>query len=190
MPLTRHSVLLAGLTIGLLPPSARSQGMDVPATIQIPILLKVLTYDRQLRLRAPETVVLAVAFQSGNRTSSLARDEVMKALAVAREQLKELPFRVITIDLDKESLPEFLAMMGVNVLYVAPLRGVDIRKLASTTRAARVTSITGVARYVELGLGAGLADQGGRPKILINLDACRLEGADFAAELLKLARIY
>jgi hypothetical protein len=39
-------------------------------------------------------------------------------------------------------------------------------------------------------LGAGLGEQGGRPKILINREACRLEGADFAAELLKLARIY
>ena len=49
--------------------------------------------------------------------------------------------------------------------------------------------MTGVARYLDDGIGLGVGLRGGRLRILVNLDACRFEGADLSAEVLKLAEL-
>ena len=43
--------------------------------------------------------------------------------------------------------------------------------------------------YVEAGLSVGLDIERDRPQIVVNLEASRAEGADFGAQLLKLARV-
>jgi hypothetical protein len=52
-----------------------------------------------------------------------------------------------------------------------------------------VVTLASVPAYVGAGLAIGVALRDGRPHILINLAASRLEGADLASELLKLATI-
>ena len=76
-----------------------------------------------------------------------------------------------------------------SLLYVAPLRSKDLSEIAASARAAKVTTVTGVPDYLQSGLAVSVRRQGGRPKLLVNLRAARLEGADFKAELLKLAEI-
>ncbi len=168
---------------------AGAQEMDVPVAIQMSVLLKVISFDRQLPLRAPKEVVLGIAFQSGNRASVIARDEVRQAIAAACDGVNGVPIRVEAIDLDGEPVAAALKRRALTHLYVTPLRAADIRALAAATRAARVTTLTGVPSYVARGLAIGVVLRGERPHILVNLDASRLEGADLAAELLKLATI-
>ena len=161
----------------------------MPVGIQVSVFLKVISFDRQLHLRAPTEVVLAIAFQSGNRASVIARDEARQAIAAARDGVDGLPIRVETIDLDGERLADALARHGLTHLYVTPLRATDIGAIAAATRAAQVTTLTGVPRYVSRGLAIGVELRDERPRILVNLNASRLEGANLSAELLKLATI-
>jgi hypothetical protein len=65
----------------------------------------------------------------------------------------------------------------------------DIAIVADAARAARVTTFTGTPRYLSEGLAVSVRYQGERPKLLINVDAARLEGAEFSAELLQLAQV-
>lgn len=157
--------------------------MDVPVELQVPLFLKVLTFDRRMTARAPDTVVVAVVFQKGNRVSVTAKDEVLRAL----RGIASATIRPMLIDLDEQVLGVALDSASASLVYVTPLRAVDLANVAAATRSARVTSVTGVPRYVEGGLAVGVRLQGERPKLLINLRAARAEGADFSAELLKLA---
>jgi hypothetical protein len=166
---------------------AAAQEMEVPVAIQIPLFLKVLAFDRQLHARAGAEVVLGVVFQSGNRASVNARDEVMRAISSVRDSVDGLPVRAVAIDLDKEPLAGALTRNRVTVMYVAPLRAIDIAAVAAEARTAHVTTMTGVPDYVGRGLAVSVRLQGDRPKLLVNLNASRLEGADLSAELLKLA---
>jgi hypothetical protein len=77
----------------------------------------------------------------------------------------------------------------VRVLYVSPLRAVHLEDVALVSRAAQITTVTGVPRYVETGLAIGVDLKGERPQIVVNLAASRAEGADLTAHLLKLARV-
>ena len=170
------------------PERVSAQAMDVPVTTQLSLFLKVMTFDRNLEKRAGEKLVLAVAFQSDNRTSSRARTDVVAALS-GITRVGTLDFEVIGIDLDRQDLGTELRDHKVAFLYVTPLRAMDLDELIHAARAAGVSTITGVPGYVEEGLSVGVRLQADRPRLMINLEASKLEGADYKAELLKLAQL-
>jgi YfiR/HmsC-like len=176
-----------GVLYAFKPAVAEAQDMDVPVHIQIALFLKVLTFDRNLVVSPASEIVVGVVFQSGYRSSVNAKNVAMTALQVTGNPRK---IRAIAIDLDRESLLTALSRHRPSVLYVAPLRAVEIGDLATTARNANVTTLTGVAQYISLGLAVSVRLQGERPKLVINAEAAKLEGADFSAELLKLAQIW
>jgi hypothetical protein len=164
--------------------------MSVPIEVQLPLLLKILTFDRTLAASAQDSLVVGVVFQSHYRTSAGVADEVCRILAAGRNPNAARVLRVVTIDLDESgALDATLLREGVQVLYVTPLRAVATSAVAAATRERQVISLTGVIRYVEEGLAVGLDANGERPQIVINLAASKAEGAAFAGQLLKLARL-
>jgi hypothetical protein len=180
--------LLGGMVL-LAPCGVSAQEMEVPVAVQIPLFLKVISFDRQLRARGEGEFVLAVAYQNGNRASADARDEVIRVLKAEHPAVRGLPVRVVTIDLDRESLADCLKADQASLLYMTPLRAIDVGALVAIASAADVTTATGVTQYVSLGVAIGVRLQRDRPKILINLQGARSQGADFTAELLKLAEV-
>ncbi|MGV3710865.1 MAG: YfiR/HmsC family protein [Gemmatimonas sp.] len=163
---------------------AFAQEMEIPVSLQIPLFLKVISFDRQ-RVQDDPTLVVGVAFQSGFRLSSVTRDDAERAFRGAGDRR----VKVVPIDLDVTKLGEALAQHQVSVLYVAPLRAYNVRSIAEAASAAHATTITGVSQYVTQGLSVSARLQSERPKLLINLSAARKGGANFAAELLKLAEV-
>lgn len=170
-------------------PGSGAQDVDVPMDVQLPILLKVLSFDRKLGTRAPTEVVVGIAFQGGNRASVLAKDDAVRALRAQAPPGTATELRVVPVDLDDTSLARAHAQQPLTHLYVTPLRATDIGAVATWARGAGVTTMTGVTRYVTDGLALGVGLRGGRPRILVNVEASRLEGADLSAELLKLAEV-
>jgi hypothetical protein len=166
-----------------------AQEMDVPVDVQLPILLKVLTFDRKLATRAPREAVVAVAFQGGNRASVVAKDAALRILRATPQLTEGVALRVVTVDLDDTTLDAAHAAGPITHLYLTPLRATDVREIATWARKAGITTMSGVTRHVESGLALGVGMRGGRPRILVNVEASRLEGAELSAELLKLAEI-
>lgn len=184
LPLGWLALAVLGLGLGAVVSPVMAQDVPVPAGVQVPLLLKILTFDRHLAA-APEPLVVAVVFQRRNRASAAIGDEVRVLLAASAR-----PIRVVVIDLDEtRDLRGTLLRDSVRVVYVAPLQAVSVSTVAEATRGEGVVSVTGVPRYVEQGLAVGLDMSDSRPRIVINLAASRAEGAEFSAELLKLARL-
>lgn len=165
--------------------------MPVPVDVQVPVLLKVLTFERHIADARGENLVMGVLFQSGYRSSSTAKDQVVDALSRAGSTgPANRKLNVVAIDADqKENLGEVLTRLGVKVLYVTPLRAFDLPSLVAATRRSRTLTLTGVPEYVEGGLSIGLDLRQDRPRILVNLQAARAEGAVLAAPLLGLATV-
>ena len=69
------------------------------------------------------------------------------------------------------------------------LRAFDLAAITDWARKSRIVTLTGIPAFVDRGVSVGIDLQGGKPRILINLQAARAEGADFDSGLLKLARI-
>lgn len=168
-----------------------AQQMPVPVDVQVPVLLKVLTFDRHIADARGEDLVVGVLYQSGYRLSGTVRDRVVEALSrTGGDGPGNRVLSVVSLDADRqENLEEALKRLGVDVLYVAPLRAFDLASLVRTTRRTRTLTLTGVPEYVEAGLSIGLELRQDRPRILVNLRAARAEGADLSAPLLGLATV-
>jgi YfiR/HmsC-like len=197
MDLRSVAASAAGLLLALLvrnAPVASAQEVAVPVAVQVPILVKVLSFDRRLPERAADRLVIGVLFQSGYRTSANVAEEVCRQVQElppgAFGALDGRPIACLGIDLDATAaLDSALRKSQVHVLYVSPLRATPLRDVIAASRAVRVTTLTGVPRYVESGLAIGVDMKGDRPEIVVNLAASRAEGADLTAHLLKLARV-
>jgi hypothetical protein len=182
-------VALVALSCGAV--TSRAQEIAVPVEVQVPLMVKILGFDRNLLTESDGEVVLGVLYQGKYRTSANVAHEVREAVKrLPKEAVAGRSIRTVAIDLDETpSLEAVLTKHRISVLYVAPLRAADLRELAETCRINNVTTVTGVPMYVETGLAIGIGVKAQRPEIVINLGASRAEGADLNAQLLKLARI-
>jgi len=167
-----------------------AQEMEVPIEVQFPLLLKVLAFDRSLKTRVGEEIVIGIVYQEKFRASLNVKDEV-EALAgmISPRTIQDVPFRTVAIDLASPRFRDILADQGVDILYVAPLRAVGVEEIAAISRERRLTTLSGVPDYVEKSLAVGVGIKGEKPMILINLPAARAEGANFSSQLLKLAKV-
>jgi hypothetical protein len=169
-----------------------AQDMGVPVDVQIPLLYKILTFDRKLGERAAgDDIVIAIIYQEAFRASVTARNQVTEtARRIGESSILGHPVHWVSLDLGEVTdLAAAFARHRVDVIYVAPLRGVGLEQITSAARGARVTSFTGVPDFVDRGVAVGIGLHRDRAQILINLRAARAEGAEFGSPLLNLARV-
>lgn len=186
---TRYLWVLLGMLV-CVPRAGGAQSMDLPVEVQVPIFLKLLTFDRNLETTAGTELVIAVLYQGGNRESQQVSHQVETELRKASKLFEGLSTRVLLIDLEGvDDLGARLRQDSVQAMYVGPLRAVDLRPLLKASRAAQVRSFSGVGRFVNQGVAMGALLRGNLPEIVINLPAARQEGADYPAQVLKLARV-
>jgi hypothetical protein len=189
---TRLLGLLGPLALLAAPaPPARGEEMAVPLELQLPLLLKVLTYDLKLEARAGAELNIGVVYDSSDPGSVRARDEVTALLgAFSTKTVKGLPIRFVTLDAAEGADLEGAARAGkVALLYLAPGVAPRLASLTRISQANRMTTATGVPAYVEQGVAVGIGVRQDRPQILINLRASRSEGSAFDASLLRIARV-
>ena len=173
------------LCIGM---QAHVQQMPLPVKDQMPLFLKILSYDKNLPQRGDE-IVIGVLYQQRYRHSLLAKDELVAVM----KQFKAVsgrPVRLVPLAIDEEtSLAAVLDDPRINVFYVSPLRAFDIEAITEVSRDREIVTLTGIPSYLDAGLSVSLDVKGGKPQILINLPASEAEGADFHSQLLKVAKV-
>jgi len=175
--------MAAGITSG--------QEMPVPVQVQVPLFAKVLSFDRNLEERAGPELVIGVLYQGRYRQSLLAKETI--AAALREDDVKtilHMNVRVVEINIEgDQNLRSTIAAAGVRLLYLTPLRAVDIEAICTISREMKITSFTGVPDYVDEGVALGIGVSDERPQIVINLPAALDEGADFSSQLLRVAKV-
>ena len=189
MPHPRLLLIAAALVLAASTTAAQEKA--APATVQYALFMKILTLDRELAARVGEELVIGVVYQPQVRESWIVRDDFIGVMATSPVQsVRGIPVRCVPIALESlDELGRHIERHGLDALYVSPLRAVEIEQLASLARRSHVSTLASVPAYVENGLAVGVGLRGKKPEILINLEAARAEGADFNAQLLRLARI-
>jgi hypothetical protein len=182
---------LALLGLGLAAGSARAESMAVPAELQVKLIFKVLTYDRQLEARSGGDLVVGIVHDPRDRDASLAADQVASNLYKFRDKtVKSLPIRYFLIEYTgPRDLEGFVRQKGVNLLYLTPGSAKFVCEVVRISRAQRVTTVTGVPEYVRQGVSVGIGSRQDRPQLLVNLPGSRAEGSEFDASFLRLATV-
>jgi hypothetical protein len=172
-------------------PTAAVAQASLPASEQVPLLLKVLTYDRQFGAKGGDKLVVGIVFLAEDAESLNAANEIIRTLRRFRgKTVKGLPIDYVTMPyVSQQRLEEQINESNVNVMYLAPGSDSFLPTVLRVSKAKRVTTTTGVPDYVHDGVAVGIGVRRGRPQILINLEGSKAEGSDFDASLLRIATV-
>lgn len=187
---TPHNIAATIFIFFILTHNNFSQTPEIPVRIQFEIFFKILSFDKNLKQRGAEGLKMLIVYQKKYRSSLAVFHEVDDLLQ--EQQIKDvnkIPITFSFVDIDESSISTAINKEGSNLIYVCPLRGIDIRDLVLLTREKNVLSFTGVADYVYDGVSVGMELKNQKPLILINLDASKEEDADFSSQLLKISKI-
>jgi len=169
-----------------------AQEMPRPIEEQAPLILKILTYDRNLDRNSEEVLTIGIVHDPTNPDSATAMQELSDFLFANKgKKVKQKPFRYFQIEYaGSESLRAFSEERGIGVYYITPgFSSATLSQIIGVSRSPSITSMTGVPDYVQAGVAVGIGERRGRPQILINLPASREEGSEFDASLLRISTV-
>jgi hypothetical protein len=185
------SALVAGLALLATTGVCAAQEIALPVAVHVPILLKILTFDRHLPARLQTELVIGIVYQRGFHASAAVAEATATLLAQLPDSFfNGFPIRAVPIALDDTpDLAAALTQDHVNALYIAPVSPANLDRVIRASKVAQISTLTGVPEYVEEGLAIGIDNVGDRPSIVVNVVESRKEGADLSAQVLKLARV-
>jgi hypothetical protein len=163
-----------------------ADSMPVPAKIQAAIFLKVICYDKNMKNKSGNNIKIGV-FYSNSPNSIKARDDFEASVnSVSGKKVGDFNFSAVGIEISQINS---IKSKGIKVLYITPENKTNLETIKKIARENGLMTITGVPEYVESGISVGLEAKGDSSRIIINLNSAKLEGIEFSAQLLKLARI-
>ena len=188
-PCTRIALLLT-IAAALARP-AGAQGMAVEAGLQIPILMKVLAYDRQFDVRAAGTLTIGILYAPSDSASSKATGQISDTLyGFAGKTVRKVPIKYFQVEYTSAAeLEAFVKAKGINAFYVAPGLDKALPAILRLAQARGITTLTGVPDYVKRGVAVGVGMGADKPQIIINLASAKSEGSEFDANLLRIATV-
>lgn len=171
--------------------SAHAEDMDLALDLQLPILLKVLTYDQNVEQRSPGGLTLVVVFSSKSAASMKVKDSFMPTVARLRlSAIDEKPVAWTFVDASQPGeLAKMLRSERFAALYLTPGTSDFIPEVTRACQESQVTTLSGVSAYAEKGVSVAVAQDNGKPRIVVNLPSAKAEGSNFASSLLGLARV-
>jgi hypothetical protein len=164
-------------------PMRIAHATDLPPQQQALLVLRILSYDRNLKARAETEVAIAVV------SGSLPCEEIVVALESASKQrsVAGLPVRVVPMAWPKDGNLK-LDKRPAAAYICGGLSG-QVDKISALTRQRDILSIAGTEADVKSGLGIGFALRNDRAAVVVNLNAVKEEGAELDSALLSLAEI-
>jgi hypothetical protein len=168
-----------------------SEIMPVPAELQVPLILKILTYDRNFQSKAQTELRVGIVFMSGNPASLKAKNDIVEVFrGFSDKTVRKLAIRHSAVEYVSDSQVEEAARSNqFNIFYVAPGNAGNLETLLRISQARQIITTTGVPAYVDKGIAVGVGVEQDKPHILINLASSKAEGSEFDASLLRIARV-
>jgi YfiR/HmsC-like len=172
-------------------PVRAAEEMSLAPNLQIPILLKILTYDRHFLSRYGTEFTFGVLYAPADPESVKAANAVADYMYQARgKTVKGLPLSYYLLEYTTpEGLERSIATRGIDVLYVAPGNAKNLAAITKVSQDRGITTTTGIPDYVRSGVAVGVAQSQGHLQYLVNLTSARAEGAEFDASLLRISTI-
>lgn len=165
--------------------------MPVPVELQVALILKILTYDRNLESRAPTELNIGIVYSAADPASVRARDDVAEVLQRFSDRtVKKVRIRFTSVEYQSVSQLESAAKAAqISVFYITPGNTRNLEALARVSQANQILTTTGVPEYVERGIAVGIGVKQDKPEIIINLRSSKSEGCEFDASLLRIVRV-
>ncbi len=157
---------------------------------QAAIVVRALSYDKNLAERAGDSVVVLVLSKHGDAASeALAKTWVSALKPIEGVSVLGRAFKVLSAPWDEAAVKAAVERSGVDVLLACDGLSDEAQAIRALSRERKLLTVGTSRASIEQGMSLGVVAEGERNVILVNLSASRLEGAAFGSDLLKLAKI-
>lgn len=181
-----HMGLILLLQLNL---SISAQDIKVPLEIQFALLPKVIMLEKNLSVQ-DEKIKIAILFDSTIRSSIKVKERIFSFVDNHSYKNDNSNFVYIPLDLANEvALSNLLIEHQLNAVYLTPLRSEHINQISLECKKLKLISFTGVEKYLDYGISILFDIKNKKPKITINMESVKEEGASFSSYLLRLANI-
>lgn len=189
-PLARYRFAIVLLLATLATARGMAQGKAVPIDVQVALLIKATSYDRNIdSKRQPDGYLhIGVCYQDRLRSSVQEMESLVTELKKQEATAKVKVHRLLLTE--GQSLADLPDLPGLSIIWLTNMRGLDIEEVTQVTRKLQLLSVSTVPTWVQKGISMGFDLQGGRPHFLIHRSASVEEGCAFSSQLLKLATVY
>lgn len=178
------------LAVSLAVPS-RSAAQDASVR-QAALILRILSYDRNLTQRATDEVVILVAFRAGDSSSEAEHERIVTALNTIgrRTTVARMHARAVAVAFTNRTALEATARREhASAIYVCGGLSASISAISGVARSAHMLSLTGVRANLGRGLAVGFIASGSEVQLVVALRAVEAEGARLDATVLRLAEV-
>ena len=186
---TRLCRLLVAVALAF-PTRTAAQDVTVPISLQMDLLLKVASYDKNLKARAHDKVRVLVLLKREDAESGRSAAQALKALSEA-EAIDGMSVEgTSTTYGDAASLARLTNENNLSILYVTPgFTESEIDAIVRALDGVSVLSAGAVAKYTFRGLVLGFDLAGGKPKLLVHLERAKRQRVELSSSVLKLMRV-
>lgn len=168
-----------------------AQKTKVQVGVQLKIIPKILSLNKNFSFdNKNENINAALLYSSNQRNSKQILDAFLKksndvGITIRKKQIKIYSYNLAA----QTDLREFLQINKIKVLYITPIRGVNINNISRICKDEKVLTVTAVEQFKENDIAVILGMEDNRLKIMINQNSAKSEGADFSSRLLKIVEL-
>lgn len=167
---------------------AQDAATELDPKIALPVLLKVITYDRNFAARGGGEFVILVASEDG-KTPPIDLVAIAKTMKLVSVQERPLRF-VATSFKDQPSLDAAIQATHAAAIMAAPgTSPAGFKDISEVAQDNQIYTMTMDPSAVQKDFAIGVGNKDGRPQIVINLAMSKAIGAVFESSVLKLARV-
>jgi hypothetical protein len=181
---------LACLLIALAGVRGRAEEAVLPIAIQVELLVKVASYDRNFQQRAGERAKIVIFTKPGNGDSARVAAQVEAGLARAA-QIGGLPHdEVVTAYPGPAELANVVRAQRAAIIFFGPGFRQDVPAIREALDGVDVLSVSAIPEYVEAGIVLGFDVASGRPELLVNLPQARRQKVALRSDVLRLMKVF
>ena len=166
------------------------QRVKAPINLQLRIIPKILSLEKNLAQSTEKYFIISILYSKEQRNSAQVFESFTKSVNELGIAIKDKEATVIPFDISsKGSFRSFVKDNKIKLLYITPIRGIDISEITKICKEEGVLTITGVEEYSINQVSVVLSLEDNKLQIMINQKSSKQEGADFSSRLLRIAKL-
>jgi hypothetical protein len=168
-----------------------AESESVPIGLQVQLLAKVASYDRNLAARAGGRVRLAVVTRPGHAESERATAQILSMLKQT-PSIGGLPHEDVVVSFTSaEALAASCRSEHFSIVYLTPGFQDDLAALRAAFQGVSVLTVASVAAYVPAGgVVLGFDTVSAKPKLLFHVTQARLQNVAMSTEVVRLMTVF
>jgi len=174
---------------------AMADDSALPGTVFTAIMLKALSYDRNIDRQGKDKVVIGIVSPSDDAVAqgfaSDIKDNITKVQSSFQLKGKPVDSDLVTLDktFDKGKFSDQLKQDNVSVLVVVVSDAASVGNILEVTKQLQINSICGTPGCAQNGVGLEIIQTDNKPHMLSNANSIKQEGSDYNSKFLAMCEV-